>query len=124
MVIDQAYAHPVCEPPEVTLNEHGEPALPQPDLTIVGSGALSGSVVDAVTAYGKHPVPTAEAATVVVSRTFEPSVLNTLRGSEKLGMLPSVAVPVVCCSALPAAPTSSQRYVTEVVRPAGRSAAS
>ena len=48
--IDHAYAHPVWEPPEVTLNEHGEPALAHPVVTTVGSGALRASVIDALAA--------------------------------------------------------------------------
>src|SRR5712691_10653882 len=89
------YAQPDCDPEEVTLNEQGEPALTQPVVTIVGSGALRTSVVEAVLRYDEQAPLTAEAAAVTLRRTFRPSVLKTLRSSEYAGIEPSVAEPVL-----------------------------
>jgi hypothetical protein len=82
LVIDQAYTQPNCEPLDVTLKEQGDPALSQPLFTMVGSGAFRGSVSEALAINGAQALLSEEAATVAVSRTFDPWVLKTLRSTE------------------------------------------
>ena len=71
-VIDQAYTQPDCEPLEETLNEQGDPALSQPLFTIAGSGAVRGSVSEALATNGAQLALSAVGATVTVNRTFAP----------------------------------------------------
>src|SRR4051794_34401445 len=89
---------------------------------MTGSGPFSTLLSATAVTPPLQPGPgTAEAATVVVSRTFSPSVLNVVRGTLKVGIVPSVAEPFAVRIAVLLAFTTSHVYVTAVPAPPGRS---